>query len=73
MAYEWATNRKFIQSKIITMYAIYANGQFLANRIGWGPTFTMFRQDAKTFKTEHQASSYIDRYLSGFGCSVMYV
>ncbi len=53
------------------MYGIYSNGQFLANRTGWGPTFTMFRDDARRFRTEKSARDYIERNLSGFGADVV--
>lgn len=45
---------------------------YLANRQGWGPTFTMFREDAKKFPSHEDAQNYIDEHLSGFGCEVVH-
>ena len=55
------------------MYAIYFSGQFLCSRPGWGPTFTAFSQDARSFKTEDEARRYISRNLDGMGCKVVYL
>ena len=51
-------------------YAIINNGMYLSSKIGWGPTFTMFSQDAKLFKTPADAWNYIAEYLPDFGCGV---
>lgn len=53
------------------MYAIYMNGAYLANKKGWGPTFTIFRDDARTFRNEKQARGYILQNLGGLGCCVV--
>lgn len=45
---------------------------YLKKGAGWGPTFTMFTKDARTFPTEEQAKQYIGEHLEGFGCVVVH-
>ena len=56
------------------MYAIMmTGGQYLSRKKVWGPTFTIFRDDAKTFKTEREARAYLLTYLSDLGAFVAYL
>ena len=45
---------------------------YLAEKPGWGPTFTIFRDSAKKFPTEEEAQKYIDENLPGLGCKVVH-
>ncbi len=55
------------------MFAIYFGGSYLANKKGWGPTFTVFRDDARTFRSQGAALDYIARNLEGMGCCVVHL
>ena len=61
------------QGQLCEAYGIGHNGSFLSNKAGWGPTFTMFPQDAKTFATPDEAQAYIQQNLPDFGASVVSV
>ena len=52
-------------------YGVGYNGRFISNRKGWGPTFTSFPEDAKSFESPDMAQQYIDEFLPDFGASVV--
>ena len=45
---------------------------YLSKKEGWGPTFTMFIDDAKRFQTEKAAEEYINANLKSFGCDIVH-
>lgn len=55
------------------MYAIMNfRGEFLANRPGWGPTFTNEVKEARIFCGARQAGAYVSQnHLDGLGCRLV--
>ena len=49
-----------------------APASYLSNKVGWGPTFTNFREDAKHFPSPKAAQRYIDENLPSFGCDIVH-
>lgn len=51
-------------------YVIMHGGNYLAGRVGWGPTFTSEQTEAKKFKSVSEAYEYRRNNLQRMNCKI---